>query len=87
MTASTLERATIVDLLTDQADQIATDNPPSKVLATVVLALFTAIGWVIGRTWFYSAKSVAFIALAVRYGYRQGARVPVEVKPRTAPAQ
>jgi hypothetical protein len=86
MTASTLERATIVDLLTDQADQIATDNPPSKVLATVVLALFTAIGWVIGRTWFYSAKSVAFIALAVRYGYRQGARVPVEVR-KPAPAQ
>jgi hypothetical protein len=82
----TLDRPT-VELISAEADQIAADNPPSKVLATVVLALFTAIGWVIGRTWFYSAKSVAFIALAVRYGYRQGARVPVEVKPRTAPAQ
>jgi len=82
----TLDRPT-VEFISAEADQIAADNPPSKVLATVVLALFTAIGWVIGRTWFYSAKSVAFIALAVRYGYRQGARVPVEVKPRTAPAQ
>ncbi|HEY1705624.1 MAG TPA: hypothetical protein VGG75_38555 [Trebonia sp.] len=78
---------TRVDLLLGEADRIATANPPSKVLATVILGLFTAVGWVIGRTWFYAAKSVAFIALAVRYGYRQGARVPVERKSPSSPSQ
>lgn len=69
---------TVVDLLSQEAGQVAAANPPSRVLALIVLGIFTAVGWVAGRLWFHSAKSVAFCALAVRYGYRQGAKVPVE---------
>lgn len=83
---TTMASPTVVDLLSADADRIANANPPSKVLATVVLGLFTALGWIAGRAWFYSAKSVAFVALAVRYGYRQGAKVPVEVKNPVATA-
>jgi hypothetical protein len=72
--------ATIVDLLSEQADQAATANPPRKVALTVLAFIFTAIGWVVGRSWWHLAKGVAFATLAVRYGYRQGARVPVEPK-------
>jgi hypothetical protein len=73
--------ATVVDLLSEQADQVATANPPSKVALTVIAFLFTAVGWIAGRSWWYSAKVIAFAVLAVRYGYRQGARVPVEPVP------
>jgi hypothetical protein len=72
---------TSVDLLNEEAGRIAAANPPSRVLATVVLGLFFAVGWVLGRTWFFGAKAAVFGALAVRMGYRKGAKVPVEVKP------
>lgn len=77
---------TVVDLLSSQADQIAVANPPSKVALTVIAFLFTALGWTAGRIWFHLAKVVAFTTLAVRYGYRQGAKVPVEVKAQAAPS-
>ena len=80
---ATLATPTVVDLLNEQAGQVAVANPPSRVLALIVLSLFTAVGWVVGRSWFHLAKSVAFCALAVRYGYRQGAKVPLEPKPAT----
>lgn len=72
-----------VDYLREEAGRIAAANPPGRVLATVVLALFTAIGWAIGRTWFFVSKAVIFCALAVRYGYRQGMKVPVNPVPAT----
>lgn len=78
----TMLDATIVDLLSDQADRVATANPPSRVLALVFLGIFTAIGWAAGRFWFYAAKGLVFTVLAVRYGYRQGMKVPVEAVPR-----
>lgn len=84
--APTVVNPTVVDLLSEQAGAAAAANPPSRVLALVVLGLFTAIGWVIGRTWFFTAKSVAFCAFAVRYGYRKGAKVQVEPRPAPAPA-
>lgn len=74
-----------VDYLRGEAGRIAAANPPSRVLATVVLALFTAIGWTVGRTWFFASKAVIFCGLAVRYGYRQGMKVPVN--PGPVPAQ
>lgn len=70
-----------VDYLREEAGRIAAANPPSRVLATVVLALFTSIGWVAGRTWFFASKAVVFCALAVRYGYRQGMKVPAVPRP------
>lgn len=72
--------ATRVDLLSDEAGRIAAANPPSRVLATVVLGLLFGVGWVAGRIWFFSAKGIVFCALAARMGYRRGAKVPVEVK-------
>jgi hypothetical protein len=44
-----------------------------QVLATAVTAVFFAIGWVFGAAW----RSAVFCCLAVRYGYRAGAHVPV----------
>ncbi len=70
-----------VDQLGVEAGRIAAANPPARVLAVVVLGLLTGIGWVIGRTWFFTAKGIVFCALGVRYGYRLGAKVPVEAKP------
>jgi hypothetical protein len=72
--------ATRVDLLNEEAGRIAAANPPSRVLATVVLGLLFAVGWVIGRLWFFGAKTVIFCAICVRTGYRRGAMVKVEVK-------
>jgi hypothetical protein len=82
---ATLANPTVVDLLSEEAGRIAVANPPSRVFAIVVLGVFFAVGWVIGSIWRFCEKSVIFIALAARLGYRRGARVPVE--PRTAPAQ
>jgi len=70
--------ATVVDLLSAQAGQAAAANPPSKVALTVIAFLFTALGWLVGRTWFYAFKGIAFAALAARYGYRQGMHAAVE---------
>jgi hypothetical protein len=69
----------IVDILSEQAEKTAAANPPSRVLATVILALFTAIGWLLGRTWY----AAVFCFLAVRYGFRMGMKQPVEPVPAT----
>jgi hypothetical protein len=69
-----------VDQLGAEAGRIAAANPPSRVVAVAVLGLLTGIGWLIGRTWFFIAKGVVFAALGIRYGYRLGAKVPVEAK-------
>lgn len=58
---------------------------PGHAIATVITAMFVAAGWIIGA----SVWSVRFCAVAVRYGYRQGARiqrVPSEPQ-RTAHAE
>lgn len=83
---ATLASPTVVDLLSEQAGQAAAANPPSRVALVVIAFIFTAIGWLAGRTWFYAFKGVAFTALAVRYGYRQGMKVPVESAPPPAPS-
>jgi hypothetical protein len=49
---------------------------------TVILAVFTGLGWLLGRTWWL----FNFCVLAFRYGYRQGMKVPVEAKPAPQPA-
>jgi hypothetical protein len=58
-----------VDLLDQQAGQIAAANPPSKVALTVIAFAFTALGFAVGCTWFYVFKAVTFCWLAARYGY------------------
>ena len=78
---ATMAAPTVVDLLSEQAGQTAAANPPSRVIALVVLGIFTALGWIVGRTWFFLSKGVIFCALAARYGYRQGMKVPVEPRP------
>jgi hypothetical protein len=71
-----------VDALRAEAAVLAAANPPSRVLATVVLGMFTLIGFVIGRTYLAAAAAVAFVGLAVKYGYRKGAKTPTEPKKR-----
>jgi len=48
-------------------------SPPKlgRVLATMVTAIFVALGWLIGATWY--AGTFAFAA--TRYGFRQGAHL------------
>ena len=58
----------------------ATQVRPGEVTATVVTAIFFSIGWIIGASW----RAVVFCCLAIRYGYRAGAHVPVE-KPKPEP--
>lgn len=75
----------LVELLNEQADQVATANPPSKVALTALAFIFTALGVVIGRSAFYAIKGVVFCFLAARYGYRIGMKAAVEpAKPAPA---
>lgn len=57
----------------DQISEHASQVRPGQVAATVITAFFFAIGWVIGASW----RAVVYCCLAVRYGYRAGAHVPV----------
>jgi hypothetical protein len=75
-----------VEFVGQESTRIAEANPPSKVALTLFLGLFTVIGFVIGRSWFYLAKVIAITYLASRYGYRQGLKVPVEAKAAAAPS-
>jgi hypothetical protein len=43
-----------------------------RMTATAITALFVAIGWLAGAAWW----AIRYCAMAVRYGYRQGARIP-----------
>jgi len=61
------ERIPVADIAAD-ASQIRL----GRFLATVITALFVALGWTAGALWF----GVRHCAAAVRYGWRQGARIP-----------
>lgn len=61
-----------MEAISEQASQVR----PGEVVATVVTAIFFSIGWIIGASW----RGVVFCCLAIRYGYRAGAHVPVESK-------
>jgi hypothetical protein len=65
-----------VDELRAQAKAIAEANPPSRVALTVISGFFAMFGWIAGRAWYLSFGTVAFIGLAVKYGYWNGAKVP-----------
>jgi hypothetical protein len=69
-----------VDALRAEAAAWAVANPPSRVLATVVMGVLTFIGWLAGRSYLALAGSVRFAALAVTYGYRKGAKAVTEPK-------
>jgi hypothetical protein len=68
------------DKLASQATQIAKNSSPLKVLAVVVLGLLSGLAWFIGRVWYFIASTVTFMGLALQYGYRKGAKIPVEKK-------
>lgn len=71
-----------VDALRAEAQAWAVANPPSRVLATAVLGVLTFIGFLIGRTYLASAGALKFMTLAIKYGYRAGAKVQTEPKKR-----
>jgi hypothetical protein len=77
MTTATMD----VDQLYADAAAKAAANPPGRVLATVVLAVFFALGWVLGRTW----TALWFIGGAVRMGLARGNTIP-RPEPQAAPA-
>lgn len=56
-------------------------SPPKlgRVLATMVTAIFVALGWLIGATWY----AACFCFAAARFGFREGARI--ERKPPSSP--
>lgn len=63
-----------MEAISERASQVR----PAQTAATVITAIFFAIGWTFGATW----RGVVFCCLAVRYGYRSGAHVQVApVKP------
>jgi len=72
MTTTTL-RTMPVDELRAQAGEIRF----GRFMLTVITAFFFAIGWCAGTAW----RAVVFSALAVRYGYRAGAGIPVAPVP------
>jgi hypothetical protein len=78
MTTTTL-RTMPVDELRAQAGEIRF----SRIMLTVITAFFFAIGWCAGASW----KAVVFSALAIRYGYRAGAGVPVAPVPAPQPGR
>lgn len=49
-----------------------------RTVATVLLAIFSGIGWVFGTLWY----GVAFAGVAVNYGFHKGARIQRERKPQ-----
>lgn len=74
-----------VDALADEARAIAAENPPSRVLAKIVLSLLAAVGFLIGRAYLAVAATVAFCGLAVKYGYRKGVKAQTAA-PKKRPA-
>ena len=59
-----------VEQIADHADHVR----PGVVIATAITAVFFALGWTFGATW----RGIVYCCLAVRYGYRTGAHVPVK---------
>jgi hypothetical protein len=70
MIAGMSEVAT-VDQLRVQANEIAANNPPLRVLDTVILAVCFSLGWVFGIVWRYPLGYIAFMGLTIRHGYRK----------------
>jgi len=76
-----------VDQLSAEAAEIVAKNPPTRVALTCFLGVFAAVGWIAGRTWISVAGLVTFCAIAVKVGYRAGARVQVTPKTTTRPTR
>jgi hypothetical protein len=72
--------ATISERLPFAYEEIAeqaSDVRVGRALATAFTAIFIAIGWIVGRVIY----GIVLLIAAIRYGYRQGAkirRVPAE---------
>jgi hypothetical protein len=84
MIAGMSEIAT-VDQLRVQANDIAANNPPLRVLDTVILAVCYSIGWVFGIVWRYPLSYIAFMGLTIRHGYRK-ANPPKQAVPEVDPS-
>lgn len=66
-----------VDEIADEAGQVSF----GRFAATAITACFVTLGWIAGASWY----GVRYCAVAVRYGWRQGARsrrVPKEPQAR-----
>ena len=65
--ATMTQRLAVIDQISNEAADVRV----GKALAVAFTAIFIAVGWVVGRT----VYGLAFSAKAVRYGYRQGAKI------------
>ena len=75
-----------------EAAEVADRTHPLHVIDTVVLAVLVGLGWAVGRAWWLlmfgsvlAAKGLVAYGLAVRYGYRQGAKTKPAPAPQPAP--
>lgn len=71
MTTDVMHAPATVDQLRAQANEIAANNPPLRVLDTVILAVCFSLGWVFGIVWRYPLGYIAFMGLTIRHGYRK----------------
>lgn len=71
----------VVDQLYAEAQRKAAANPPGRVLATIILSVFTALGFIVGTLW----TGVWFCAMAFMYGVKKGTTA-IPAKPQPAPA-
>jgi hypothetical protein len=80
-----------VDQLRVQANEIAANNPPLRVLDTVILAVCFSLGWVFGIVWRYPLGYIAFMGLTIRHGYRKAnppkPKAPEPADPSTPKSQ
>jgi hypothetical protein len=67
--------------ISKRAEQLANEHPPGVVIENLFLGLFTVIGWVLGRSWFYLSKFVFLIYLAFQDGYIKGGKVKQKPPP------
>lgn len=58
-----------VEKIAEHADRVR----PSVIIIAAITGVFFGLGWTIGAAW----RGIVFCCLAVRYGYRQGAHIPV----------
>lgn len=65
-----------IDEVHAEAEDAAAVFSPARVFLTVVLGIFTGIGWLWGRGWYL----LFFATAAIRFGYYNGMKITPEVR-------
>lgn len=87
MTDNAPERPSVADMRAETA-RILKETSPAQVALAVITFPFLILGWILGRAWWAVAELVVMCAVAGKWGYWQGAKVPPEQRVRKqAPRQ